>query len=150
MNTGEMPGARLLIAALITVAVGIVASCGSDGEGENGIMRNGVTFYSASSPGPWTEQAADHDPEITITRTGDGKSMNVIVPFTKRKEKDHYVEAIIVLDLNGRELRKVSFERGRDRRGARFDFPESYDTPVYVVIKCNKHDMWEKLVDWSE
>ncbi|MBN2080441.1 MAG: hypothetical protein JW838_15830 [Spirochaetes bacterium] len=150
MKNREMPGARLLIMALAMVAAGALVSCGSDGGGENGIMRNGVTFYSAASPGPWTEQAADHDPEISITRTGDRKTINVTVPFTQRKEKDHFLEAIIILDLNGRELKKVSFERGRDHRGARFDFPEEYTAPVYVVIKCNKHDMWEKLVDWSE
>ncbi len=122
-------------------------SCGQDTET---VGRNEVKFYSAADPGPWTEQAADHEPEVTITRVDDRKILNVSIPFARQGDKQHYVEVIVLLDLDRKQIRKVSFEKGRASKGAKFDFPENYSSPVYVVMKCNRHDMWEKLVDWSE
>jgi desulfoferrodoxin (superoxide reductase-like protein) len=60
------------------------------------------------------------------------------------------VEVIVVLDLERKELKKLSFEKGKPAKGAKFEFPANFNKSVYVVMKCNKHDMWEKLVDWSE
>lgn len=137
---------------VLVFTCGIHISCTvSDNSGEETQGRDGgVKFYSPASPGIWEQQAADHDPEITITRVDDRKTINVNIPFAQEYDPRHYVEVIVVLDLNRKELKKVNFPRGRASKGARFDFPESYNTPVYVVMKCNKHGMWEKLVDWSE
>jgi desulfoferrodoxin (superoxide reductase-like protein) len=133
-----------LISGIISYAF---ISCG---DSENDSEQNKVAFYSAANPGIWTSQAADHEPEVTITRVDDRKILSVNIPFTKKKEKNHYVEVIVILDLDRKELKKVSFEKGRAYKGAKFDFPDNFNTPIYVVMKCNKHDMWEKLVDWSE
>jgi desulfoferrodoxin (superoxide reductase-like protein) len=124
-----------------------IISCTDSGTGTE---KNEIKFYSAAHPGIWTSQAADHEPEVTITRVDDRKILNVNIPFARQKEKNHYVEVIVILDLDRKELKKVSFQKGRASKGAKFDFPDNFHTPVYVVMKCNKHDMWEKLVDWSE
>jgi len=133
--------------AMLIILVFAFISC-SDSGGDS--ERNRVVFYSAANPGIWESQAADHEPEVTITRVNDRKVLNVNVPFTRKKEKDHYVEVIVILDLERKELKKMSFGRGKMVRNVRFDFPDNFNKPVYVVMKCNKHDMWEKLVDWSE
>ena len=129
-----------------------ILSCSfiSCGETETDTARDKVVFYSAAKPGIWTSQAADHEPEVTVTRVDDRKILNVNIPFTRQKDKNHYVEVIFILDLERKELKKMSFQKGRASKGAKFDFPDNFNTPVYVVMKCNKHDMWEKLVDWSE
>ena len=141
---------RVTFALLSVIALAGLASCTDSGDNDGGIKRNDVVFYSAAAPGPWIEQAADHEPEIIITRTDDRKTLNINVPFAQRNEKNHFVEVAVILDMKGKELKKFSFVKGRSHKGAQFDFPENFNTPVYVVIKCNKHDMWEKLVDWNE
>lgn len=138
---------RIYCVIIFVIFSCMMMSCidsGGDSEGRK------VVFYNAANPGPWVPQAADHEPEVTITRIDDRKILNVYVPFARKREKNHYVEVIAVLDLERKELKKMSFERGKPVRGVKFEFPESFDSPVYVVMKCNKHDMWEKLVDWSE
>lgn len=150
MKNSGMRDVRAVFAALPFVALAVLASCSDDSETAGGMKKHEVVFYSAANPGPWIDQAADHEPEITIFRVNDRKILNVNVPFARRREKNHYVEVIVILDSQRKELKKVTFKKGRSHKGAQFDFPDNFNTPVYVVIKCNKHDMWEKLVDWSE
>lgn len=139
-----------IFAALSAIALAALASCGDESDTAGGTKQHEVVFYSAANPGPWIEQAADHEPEIIITRVDDRKILNVNVPFAQRKERNHFVEVVVILDSKRKELKKVTFQKGRSHKGAQFDFPEDFNAPVYVVMKCNKHDMWEKLVDWSE
>ena len=140
--------------ALFTVLITIVAlqiSCTvSDKSGQGSEGKAEVKFYSAADPGVWKSQVVDHDVDITITRVNDKKVINVQVPFAKNRQKKHYVEAILLLDANKNELQKKSFNKGFGEEGAQFEVPDNFNEPVFVVVKCNLHDMWEKLVDWSE
>jgi desulfoferrodoxin (superoxide reductase-like protein) len=132
-------------------AAATLLSCGPGSEsGDRGTERNEVKFFSSARPGPWKAQASDHEPEITITKTVDRKTIYVRIPFAQPREKSHHVEAIAVLDLDRKELQKATFENMRADKGARFDFSADYNSPVYIVMKCNLHDMWEKLVYWKE
>ncbi|HOT45053.1 MAG TPA: desulfoferrodoxin family protein [Spirochaetota bacterium] len=140
---------RAVIIILMTVAA-MEISCGSGDRSGQDEEAGTVRFYSAADPGKWESKAADHDVEITITRVNDRKYINVHVPFAKNREKKHYVEAILLLDANRKELQKKSFARGSGEEGARFEVQDSFNDPVTVVIKCNLHDMWEKQVDWNE
>lgn len=135
-----------VMAAVMQLSCTVIDKSGEQTGGKSGV----VTFYSPASPGIWESQAADHDPEIVITRIDDRKTINVTIPFAQQKDPRHYVEAIVVLDLQRKELKKMSFDRKRQGKGAAFDFPADFNEPVYVIMKCNKHGMWEKLVDWSE
>ena len=136
---------------LSTVALMSALSCTSDTDTELENKKQGVQFYTAAKPGPWANQSADHDVEITITRDSEGKTIHVYIPFAAKKEQRHYVESILILDSKGKELQKKSFLKGRGSdKGATFNFPENFNEPVFVVLKCNLHDMWEKKVAWSE
>jgi desulfoferrodoxin (superoxide reductase-like protein) len=134
------------------IAIGALQlSCAvSDRPAGDTVGTNEVQFYNAADPGPWESKAAEHDIEITVTRVNESKILDVQVPFAKNREKKHYIEAIVILDVNRNELKKKSFDRKRGEAGAKFEFPENFTDPVYVVVKCNLHDMWEKVVDWSE
>ena len=135
---------------LIPVTALHISCTMSDRSGQGGNGKNEIKFYSAADPGVWESKAADHDVDITITHVNDKKFINVQVPFAKNREKKHYVEAILLLDANRKELQKKSFDRGSGEEGASFEVPDSFNAPVTVVIKCNLHDMWEKPVDWNE
>jgi desulfoferrodoxin (superoxide reductase-like protein) len=151
MKDLKMRNINIFVLMMLSVATFLVSCTVSDNSGgDSGGKTGGVVFYSPASPGIWEQQAAEHDPEITITRTNENKTINVNIPFAQQTDARHYIEVIVVLDLNRNELKKVSFDKKRKNKGAKFDFPESFNTPVYVVMKCNKHGMWEKLVDWSE
>jgi len=139
----------IMFAAIGTFLAVSLLSCTSEND-TGAEKKGGVEFFYIDKPGPWVDQALDHDPEITITRVDDRKILNVHIPFARQTNRKHYVEAILVLDMKRNELKKKSMEAGRGLVGAQFDFPDNYQTPVYVVMKCNLHDMWEKLVDWSE
>jgi hypothetical protein len=43
-----------------------------------------------------------------------------------------------------------SSNKGFGEEGARFEVPDNFNEPVFVAVKCNLHDMWGKLVDWSD
>lgn len=151
MKNIKIKNKYILISVLAAFFVASLISCSSDNDSEVEKKKGGMAFFSAANPGPWTEQAVDHEAEITITRIDNRKIIDVNIPFAQQKEQRHYVEAIVIMDINRNELQKKSFVKGRGtEKGAKFDFPENYDSPVYVVMKCNLHDMWEKLVDWSE
>jgi desulfoferrodoxin (superoxide reductase-like protein) len=144
-------GALYIFIITIITGASVQFSCAAnDKSGGTIVEKSEVPFYSAASPGIWKSQSIDHEAEITITRINDRKTLNVQIPFAKKKEKNHYVEVIVILDLKRKELQKKSFEKGGAENGATFDLPADFNSPVYVVMKCNLHDMWEKLVDWNE
>jgi hypothetical protein len=62
----------------------MIISCSDSGSDSE---RNKVVFYSAANPGIWESQAADHEPEVTVTRVDDSKILNVNIPFARKREK---------------------------------------------------------------
>jgi desulfoferrodoxin (superoxide reductase-like protein) len=140
-----------VIAAVFMAVVAVQLSCTmSDDQGQEGGGKKEVRFFSAANPGVWESKAAEHDAEITITRVNDKKVVNVQVPFARDRQKKHYVEAILLLDASKKELQKKAFTKGFGEEGASFEVPVDFNEPVYIVVKCNLHGMWEKLVDWNE
>ena len=118
-------------------------SGGIFGDSEKGKIQK---FYSADEPGRWEAQAADHDIQATIIEDAKGKmGIEVFVPFTKEGSEQHYVEAIVLLDEKNHELAKRSFKRG-EKAITIFEITDKIKFPVYVVSKCNMHEMWRKKV----
>lgn len=140
----------ITISIMFLMSAVFVLSCSGGGGSGQDDAKTEVRFYSAADPGVWASQAANHDTGITITRMNDKKYISVLVPFSKNRERKHYVEAILLLDANRKELQKKAFATGSGDEGATFEVPDNFNSPVTVVIKCNLHDMWEKPVDWSE
>jgi desulfoferrodoxin (superoxide reductase-like protein) len=141
---------KLIAAALASFAMVQMSCTMSDKPAVEKTEKSEVKFYSAADPGMWESKAAEHDVDITITKVNDKKILNVRVPFAKDRDKRHYIEAIVLLDANRNELQKKSFHKSSGDDGAQFEVPADFNTPVYVVMKCNLHDMWEKLVTWDE
>ena len=129
----------------------LLSSCTvSDMSGSDVDGKKEIRFYNAGDPGIWESEAASHDAEIIITRVDDKKVISVQVPFSKNGDRRHYAESILILDIERNILQKRSYTRGLGVKPVKFEFPDDFDKTVYVVISCNKHGLWEKLVDWNE
>jgi desulfoferrodoxin (superoxide reductase-like protein) len=138
-----------IISALV-ISAALLSSCtGTDKPGSEPIgQNNGKKYFTVSDPGVWEQKAAEHDIEITISRVNDKKILEVHVPFAKNREINHYIEAIAVIDKDEKEIQVKRFKRGFGDEGAKFEFPEDFNEPVSVLVKCSLHDMWVKPVDW--
>jgi desulfoferrodoxin (superoxide reductase-like protein) len=135
---------------LLLACVSLLASCsdtsGIFGGGQGKVQK----FYSADEPGRWEAQAANHEVNARIIVDAKGKKgIEVYVPFTKEMDERHYVEAIVLLDSNNRELAKKTFNRGEQARTI-FEITDKIKFPVYVVSKCNMHEMWRKKITGKE
>jgi desulfoferrodoxin (superoxide reductase-like protein) len=133
--------------SIFMLIAAFVISCSDSGgvfsDGEKGKVQK---FYSADEPGRWEAQAADHDIEVSIIEDAKGKrGIEVFVPFTRERSEQHYVEAIVLLDEKDRELAKKSFKRG-EKALTIFEITDKIKFPVYVVSKCNMHEMWRKKI----
>jgi desulfoferrodoxin (superoxide reductase-like protein) len=124
-----------------------ITSCSDSGGIFSGDEKGKIQkFYSADEPGRWEAQAADHDIQVSIIEDAKGKrGIEVFVPFTKERNEQHYVEAIVLLDEKNRELAKRSFKRG-EKAITIFEITDKIKFPVYVVSKCNMHEMWRKKI----
>ena len=98
--------------------------------------------------GKWENEANDHVPQVRTTVESDLRVLIVDVPLDGTSIPLHYIEAIILTDHNKRELQKVTFTKGNRRAAARFTLQADHRSFVYVIVKCNLHDMWEKRVVW--
>ena len=136
-----------LMAILLTLL--FLLSCNRSGSDQPEFDPKGkpvIHFNTVADPGHWEAQASDHEPEIRLVDEDDGAVMYVTVPFTKTRNPNHYLEVVLLLDANKKEIAKKEFERGSGREGARFVLPEGGTSGLSVVAKCNLHDMWIKPV----
>jgi desulfoferrodoxin (superoxide reductase-like protein) len=129
---------KYIILSLSTVFLMIVSSC--SGRSNSGPEPR---FYSTETPGKWQAQAATHIPQIEQTRKGDKLHIRVSVSMTATPS--HYIEAILLTDKNHKELAKKSLGKAQPPE-ATLDVPGDYREKLYVVIKCNLHDMWQVAV----
>lgn len=106
-----------------------------------------IKFHSAENPGRWKDQAPSHTPSYSVQKTGDSYKITVSVPLKGRTIPLHYIEVILLTDSRHRELKKKTFTRGERNAKALFTLPADTRSPVYAVIKCNLHDMWDKRID---
>lgn len=119
----------------------LVSSCADKGSGN---FENEPKFYSADTPGKWVNQESTHLPQITQTSEGGKSKILVSVPLTQ--SPGHYIEVILLTDANHKELAKKSLKRS-ELPTASFDAPGRNYDKLYVVIKCNLHDMWETEIN---
>jgi len=111
---------------------------------EGGIVKKPEPkFYSMSNPGKWEEQVLDHPPSYEVVTEKDIKKIKIKVPL--KVERSHYIETILLLDHNRKELQKKIFKRG-EKPEVEFELPADYRAFVYIVLKCNLHDMWQTKV----
>ena len=114
------------IVLIILLAVATI-SCADSNRPNKGINGPGaVRFHSANDPGKWEAKADKHDVDINVSTMNNKKIINVQVPFAKLRNRRHYVEVILLVDANGKELQKKTFKTGYGERGARFEVPEDF------------------------
>jgi desulfoferrodoxin (superoxide reductase-like protein) len=145
MSNTSAPGICYLVIILLSF------SCNDSGSELDKAYKTKVQkYYSAESPGRWSAQAKDHDLDISLIEDAKGKrAIEVSVPFTNLMSRDHYIESIELLDDKDRLIASKKFERG-EHGSALFEISDRVRFPVYVVAKCNMHDMWRKKVTGKE
>jgi desulfoferrodoxin (superoxide reductase-like protein) len=127
-----------------------LSSCSDSGGISGGGAFKDQKFYSAAEPGRWESQAADHDVSVKFIEDAKGtKGVEVSVPFARAMSQDHYVEAIALMDGKNREIAIKRFKRG-EKAEALFAIPAGTKYPLYVVSRCNMHDMWRKKITGTE
>ncbi len=130
--------------AMVALCVSVATSCSDTGKSSGKIQL----FYSADEPGRWEAQAFDHEVQAVIVEDALGKrGIEVSVPL--ETDEKHYIEAIVLLDGNNRELAKKTFKRGEKAKTI-FEISDKIKFPVYIVSKCNMHEMWRKKVEGTE
>jgi desulfoferrodoxin (superoxide reductase-like protein) len=107
-------------------------------------------FYSAEDPGRWEPLAKAHDVKVAIIEDAKGvRAIEASVPFTRHADERHYVQVLAVLDESLHEVASVKFKPG-EWAHAIFPMTGPVRLPVWVVAKCNMHDMWRKKVTGKE
>jgi len=97
-------------------------------------------FYSEDTPGKWQVQTPTHVPRVEKATIEGKPGLRVVVPL--EATPTHYIEAILLTDKDHRELVKKSLGRSQAPE-ATLPLPDGDYKKLYVVIKCNLHDMWE-------
>ncbi|MDH5718999.1 MAG: desulfoferrodoxin family protein [Spirochaetia bacterium] len=125
----------------------IISYCGKkdidDTENQSETQIEEQKFFSLSNSGKWADQRFDHSPMYEIKQTEKNKIIDVKVSL--KVSGGHYIETFVLLDHNRNELQKVNLNRG-DMPKASFELPLDYRAFVYVIAKCNQHDMWEAKI----
>ena len=138
-----------IITASLALAMTLLSCTDSGGLDDEDRMK-AQKYFSADEPGSWEPQAVDHDVKVSIIEDAKGKKgIEVSVPFTSEMSEQHYVEAIALLDEKNKQLAAVKFKRG-EKATTIFPISDKIRFPVYVVAKCNMHDMWRKKVTGKE
>lgn len=109
---------------------------------------HGIDLKTPDNAGPWQSDetiAHTHEPTVFIKKKGNKKviSVSLLIQASER----HYIEKILLLDHNFKELQTREFLRN-ETAVTEFTLDEKYNTKVYVVAKCNIHDMWVKPISW--
>jgi len=139
---------RIFLLGLIATAFFI--TCSND-QGEIKHMKQtikGPVFYDKNYTGDWKNEAKNHVPQYHVKITDKEKIITVMAPFKGSLSPLHYIEAILLLDHNHKEIAKKTFQRGTPQASAIFKLKKDYKSFVYVVLKCNLHDMWEAKITW--
>jgi desulfoferrodoxin (superoxide reductase-like protein) len=138
------------IAAALATAVSLLSCTDSGGQLDEAGKAQVQKYFSADDPGKWADQAVDHEIKVGIIEDAKGKKgIEVSVPFTSGMNEQHYVEAMALTDEKGKQLDAVRFKRG-EKANTIFPVTGKVKFPVYVVAKCNMHDMWRKKVTGTE
>lgn len=103
-------------------------------------------FRTKNKPGKWKKEANSHVPQVTVKKKEKNYEIHVIVPFIGTSTPVHYIETIILLNHHYKELQKVTFNTGNSTATTVFKIPRTYKSYLWVVAKCNLHDMWKKQV----
>jgi hypothetical protein len=119
--------------------------------GENPSQIPPEVFLTSENPGRWKDRKDEHDilvREVRVYTVGKEKLRELQITVSLQGTDRHYLEAALVLDHSlKKELAKISFERMKPGYDFKLSIPADNPNAVFVVIKCNQHDMWLKRLE---
>lgn len=108
-------------------------------------------YFTPENPGKWKGRAPEHAIYVRdgrIYSQGKKKLRELIVNVPLEGDERHYLEAGIAMDHSlKKEFDKVSFAPKSPQYSFKLVVPADSRNAIYVVIKCNQHDMWLKRVE---
>lgn len=111
----------------------------------------GDKFLSYENPGRWGEQKADHQILVKTARVytmGKQKLRELSIVIPLEGNSSHYIEAALALDHSlKKEIDKIQFAPGKPAYDLKLTVPAENPHAIFIVIKCNLHDMWLKRVE---
>lgn len=105
-------------------------------------------FFSKNNPGKWKKLSNTHSPKFEIKIEDDKKIIHAYTTLKGKINPVHYIETIILADHTLKELDKKRFIKGKQSSVAKFTLAKEYKSYVFLISKCNQHDMWITRVDW--
>jgi len=102
--------------------------------------ENEPKFHTEEKPGKWGPLSETHIPVVKLEKSNDLLNINVRLNFPQTG--NHYAETIVLADHTRKEIDNVKF-KSHQPAIADFTLPGNYRSKLYVILKCNLHDMWE-------
>lgn len=108
-------------------------------------------YFTPENPGKWKDRAPEHEISVRDGRVysvGKKKLRELIVNVPLEGDERHYLEAGIAMDHSlKKEFDKVSFAPKSPKYSFKLTVPADSPNAVFVIIKCNQHDMWLRRVE---
>jgi hypothetical protein len=108
-------------------------------------------YFTPENPGKWKDRVAEHEilvREGRVYSQGKKQLRELLVRVPLEGDDRHYLEAAVAMDHSlKREFDKVSFAPRTAKYEFKLTVPADSPNAIYVVIKCNQHDMWLARVE---
>ena len=136
---------KLTIMAVIFLAA--MAGCGKGNSErmQTDTPRAPLKEYTKDNPAEWVGLEEEHAPTVTID---DSSAENVIVrvKFPIKRDPDHYIQKIGLMDKDGKDIAVKKFNHMSDYWEARFSLP-SIPKGMKAYARCSLHDLWTAPVE---
>jgi len=108
-------------------------------------MAGGI-YYTMESPGRWSKKVGGHLPNITISKSSLGTSIEVVTPHGM-SGYEHYIIKHVVLNDKFEFIDEKMFDPLKDKTPISQFSLGSYSGRIHVLSACNKHDTWLNVAD---
>lgn len=106
-----------------------------------------IKFHTKEQEGRWPGKGEDHIPIIKWSKSN-ANQIIVTVPLEKKSAGRHFIEVIVFMEGDKKEIAKKSFAADENLFQAVFPMPKDYnpEKSYWVIGKCNLHQMWRSKV----
>jgi len=123
---------------IITMIFAINSGCG-----DSPVSDKQPKYYTADENHRWSNIVDDHMPEIEFIND-DKTRIKVEVPLKPTQNPRHYIQVIALME-GEKEIASKKFNFSYNQAKAEFDLPDA-EKSYWILVKCNKHDMWKAEV----
>lgn len=108
-------------------------------------VKKSPKYHTHENEGLWPGKSKGHTPIIQWDPQ-DSKKIKVKVPLKTTTIPRHYIEVLVLMEGEKKQIAAKSFSVGARDTVAEFTLPDPNKTNYYIIGKCNLHDMWRAKV----